>query len=91
MLRSDLMSILGLELAAPFDSSDNVVDPSASAALSLPEPLSPDISYRTISLSKEAAKFASRSGGSCMQSPIASKPKPSVSKLGSYKFLDYFD
>ncbi|CAF3888892.1 unnamed protein product, partial [Rotaria sordida] len=74
----DNLKTTSLELATPFDSSDHVVDPSVSAPLSLPEPLSPDISYRTISLSKEAAKFASRSGGSCMQSPIASKPKSSV-------------
>ncbi|CAF4117991.1 unnamed protein product [Rotaria sp. Silwood2] len=54
------------------------IDTSAWGLLSFPEPLSTDKSYRTISLSKEAASFASRSGGSCLQSPIASKPKPSV-------------
>ncbi|CAF1141127.1 unnamed protein product [Rotaria sordida] len=74
----DNLKTTSLELAAPFDSSDHVVDPSVSAPLSLPEPLSPDISYRTISLSKEAAKFASRSSSNCMQSPIASKPKSRV-------------
>ncbi|CAF3942809.1 unnamed protein product [Rotaria sordida] len=74
----DNLKTTSLELAAPFDSSDHVVDASVSAPLSLPEPLSPDISYRTISLSKEAAKSASRSGSNCMQSPIASKPKSSV-------------
>jgi hypothetical protein len=80
MLRSDLMFILGIELGAPFDSYDHVVDTSASAPLSLPKPLSP-----------EASSFASCSDSSCMQSPIASKPKPSVSKLESYEFLGYFD
>ncbi|CAF3765986.1 unnamed protein product [Rotaria sp. Silwood1] len=74
----DDLKTTSLELAAPFDSSDHVIDPSALTSLSLPEPRSPDISYRTISLSKEAAKFAFPDSGNCMQSPIASKPKPSV-------------
>jgi hypothetical protein len=74
------MLILGLALAAPFDSSDHVLDPFASVPPLLSE-----------TMSKEATKFAFRSDGSCIQSSIASKPKPSVSKLESYKFLDYFD
>ncbi|CAF2684394.1 unnamed protein product [Rotaria sp. Silwood2] len=85
------MYILGIELAASFDSYDHVVDPSASAPLSLPKPLSPDLSYRTISLSKLAASFASHSGGTYMQSSTASMPKPSVSKLELQKCFNYFD
>lgn len=78
-------------MAAPFDSCDDIVDPSASAPLPLTEPPSPDIAYRTISLSEETAKLASRSGGTCMQSPVVSTSKSNVSKFESYKFLDYFD
>jgi hypothetical protein len=75
------MIIVGLELVAPFDSFDHAVDPFASAPpLSLHKPLV-----------QEAAKFAFHIDDSHMPSSTASKPKSSVSKLESYKFLDYFD
>ena len=69
---SYLISILGFEWLAPFNSLDFVVDPSKSTPLSLPVPFS-----------KEAEIFESRSCDGCIPSMVASEPKskPRASKL----------
>ena len=83
ILRSNLMYILGTELAASFDPCHRTVDTSESP--------STQASYPTISLSDEAASFASRNSSGCMQSSIPSRPKSSISKLQAHRLFDYFD
>ncbi|CAM4741575.1 unnamed protein product [Rotaria magnacalcarata] len=58
-----------LALAESFDSYDHTADTSGWTSLSFSEPLSPDVSYRTI---------PSCTNDSCMPSPIASEMTPSV-------------
>jgi hypothetical protein len=81
-----MMSILGSELEIPLDLYSRSIGTSKKASLSLLELSSPQISG-----SKETASCAFHSDSSCVESPSASQSKPNISKLESYKLLNYFD